>query len=487
MKKKFSVFFMVVAITIFNFMPIMCVNAEDTDSQIIRTTTTNYHTRVIGTLNITGTDTYSKNYDSGETYIDGNYTDVNVEAIINSYKDDMSSIADSYNRATYSISGGINDYYYDAHDEITQSGTCPTDLDGALSAYPDCTITINTVLDKYQTYKLTANATTKNIKEINVNLTAPIVGEKVTLTEDTSIVCLDPNGCWTADKTPTATSSDSITIDDTAWIMGTYPEYGDGYDNYFEGTFEKDKYYYAMISISAKDGYKLSNDLTIKVNGEAPAEVFAVYNNDSTHFIAKIKAKTVQKTYTISNDLATATFTFESGHNFNLYINDLLTMTPAQIESNYGLDEDTFNSALETVKNNIKQYGTLISLYDITIDDGNLGYSDALTLKLKLTDAMKKYNTLKLIYLDENDNLTVADVKDFVINSETADVDLDHLSVYALVGSNTQTTTDTTTTTNTTSNPQTGDNINLFIVLGTLSLIGLSGSLIYLKRRKENV
>ena len=91
----------------------MSVNAEDTDSQIIRTTTTNYHTRVIGTLNITGTDTYSKNYSSGETYLDGNYTDANVEAIINGYKDDMSSIAESYNRATYSISGGINDYYYD--------------------------------------------------------------------------------------------------------------------------------------------------------------------------------------------------------------------------------------------------------------------------------------------------------------------------------------------------------------------------------------
>ena len=100
---------------------------------------------------------------------------------------------------------------------------------------------------------------------------------------------------------------------------------------------------------------------------------------------------------------------------------------------------------------------------------------------------MKKYNTLKLIYLDENDNFKVADVKDLVVNSETADVDLDHLSVYALVGSNTQTTTDTTTTTNTTSNPQTGDNINLFVVLGTLSLIGLSSSLIYLKRRKENM
>ena len=402
------------------------VTTTSNEPQIIRNTTTNYHTRVMGTLNITGTDTYSKNYNSGEDYIDGNYTDVNVEAIINSYKDDMSSIADSYNRATYSVSGGINDYYYEAHDEITQSASCPTNLDNVnYNDYPDCTITINTVLDKYQTYKITGNATTKNIKNININLTAPTIGEKVTLTKDTNIVCLDPNGCWTADKTPTATSSDNITIDDTAWVMGTYLEYGDGYDNYFEGTFEKDKYYYAMISISTKDGYKLSNDLTIKVNGEAPAEVFAVYNNDNTYFIAKIKATT--PTYKVIEG-AGQTYTIEKD-----------TSAIFKINADYSLFEN----------------GGKVYVDDELVDSSNYTSKSGSTIITFTKDYMNSLSVgthnLKVVFNDDGSAETT-----FTIAEKTS------------------------------SNPQTGDNIMFYISMLGLSIIGLAGAGLYIRKRLFN-
>lgn len=192
------------------------------------------------------------------------------------------------------------------------------------------------------------------------------------------------------------------------------------------------------------------------------------------------------KEYTISNDIATAIFTFEKNHDFALNMIDLLSINPEDAEEIFGVDVETFNTTLETMKNSAKEYGDVLSIYNILIDDGNIGYTDSVKLKIKLTEAMKKYNTLKLLYLDDANNFKVADVKDLIINSTTADVDLDHLSVYALVGSNTETTTDTTTTTDTSSNPQTGDNIMLYISMLGLSVIGLAGTGFYVRKKRFN-
>ena len=186
--------------------------------------------------------------------------------------------------------------------------------------------------------------------------------------------------------------------------------------------------------------------------------------------------------YTISNDIATAIFTFEKNHDFALNMIDLLSINPEDAEEIFGVDVETFNTTLETMKNSAKEYGDVLSIYNILIDDGNIGYTDSVKLKIKLTEAMKKYNTLKLLYLDDANNFKVADVKDLIINSTTADVDLDHLSVYALVGSNTETTTDTSTT----SNPQTGDNVMFYISMLGLSVIGLAGAGLYIRKRRFN-
>ena len=188
-----------------------------------------------------------------------------------------------------------------------------------------------------------------------------------------------------------------------------------------------------------------------------------------------------EKEYIISNELATAIFSFNDGFNFSLNINDLLAMTSDEIESVYDVSADDFEMLLEIIKNNVKQYGDLISLYDITIDDGGLGYSDDLKLKLKLTETMQNYNTLKLIYLDENDNFNVSDIKNLTINSETADGDLDHLSVYALVGSNVEIPSET----NEINNPQTGDHILMWISLLLISTIGLFIGIITARKLKK--
>lgn len=139
-------------------------NVTASPESIIRTTTTNYHTRVRGTLNVTGTDTFTKNYSSGDNYQSGNYNDDNITAIINQYKDDMTAEAANY--TVPSFDEVVTDYYFKDHDEITQSGY---------------NIVINTVLDKYQTYTINAEATAKNIKEINITLEAPYARDEVEL------------------------------------------------------------------------------------------------------------------------------------------------------------------------------------------------------------------------------------------------------------------------------------------------------------------
>ena len=251
--------------------------------------------------------------------------------------------------------------------------------------------------------------------------------------------------------------------------------------------------------VSASDDleYAFTDEEKAQLIKDTPLEgidkVFLKFKNQPQNQPSK------EYTLTSANGLAKAIFTFNDGFNFELNIKDILTLTPAQIQSNYGMDEATFNSYLEIIKNNVKQYGTLIAVYDITIDDGGLGYSDELKLKINLTDAMKEFDTLKFIYLDENNNFVVGDVKDVLLTAETGDVDLDHLSVYALVGNKTETQTptqtpeekateNTTTTeekaTTSTNNPKTGDNVAIWISLMIVSMLGIAGTVKFVKKNK---
>ena len=63
-------------------------------------------------------------------------------------------------------------------------------------------------------------------------------------------------------------------------------------DESFYGTFEEGKDYYALIEFEAKEGYELTSTFPdgIKINGQAPDEVFAVYGGKFNMCVAKIKA-----------------------------------------------------------------------------------------------------------------------------------------------------------------------------------------------------
>ena len=163
----------------------------------------------------------------------------------------------------------------------------------------------------------------KYIEEINLTLEAPKVGTEVKMVEVT-----DENGTYTDQQNkPVFKAEDGAkyTLWESGWVLGTststdLPEGKNWYDT-FEGTIESDKYYYAIMAVSADSGYKFKDGLTIKVNGEKPAELFGIYNNTNTDFIVKIKS--VDETTTTTDDgkedeIETAT-TPSTGDNITIF------------------------------------------------------------------------------------------------------------------------------------------------------------------------
>ena len=84
---------------------------------------------------------------------------------------------------------------------------------------------------------------------------------------------------------------------------------------------------------------------------------------------------------------------------------------------------------------------------------------------------MKKYNSFKLFYVKED--FTVDAPITLTAKDGYLEGDLKHLSAYVLVG-------DITTV------PKTGDNIVVYLSLGIISILGLSLSMLLLKKKQFN-
>ena len=174
------------------------------------------------------------------------------------------------------------------------------------------------------------------------------------------------------------------------------------------------------------------------------------------------------------NKQATAIFYFVEGHEFEFNFNDVLQFDPAFVEENMGIPADMFNAILEAAKNNTEKYGTMLCLYSIEINGINntdFNYSDAVQIRIKMTPEMKKYDSFKLVYLDEENDFAVSEVVGFTtIEGDEIVFDLKHLSAYALVGEKTEA---TDSKTDEKANPKTGDSIIFDIVILVISIIGL--------------
>ena len=176
--------------------------------------------------------------------------------------------------------------------------------------------------------------------------------------------------------------------------------------------------------------------------------------------------------YTITDSSGNViSFTEEKEREFTLNIIDYLTFSLEDLE-NAGIPKDMFDSMMEMLVNAIKNYGTLLSVYEIEVrnDDGYSIHEGPFNIKIKMTDEMKKYNTFKIIYVDADNNFATESPITLTMDGDYLVGTLDHLSTYALTGSNTS----TSNNTNTTNNPQTGDNIYIWFGMLIISILGLS-------------
>ena len=193
-------------------------------------------------------------------------------------------------------------------------------------------------------------------------------------------------------------------------------------------------------------------------------------------------------------------FTSDEDKNLQLIVTDLESLTDEQLLAlNPMLDRETFNALLESLTEEAKRFGTVISFLDISVYEGQnvVDIDTEVNLKLAITDEMGDYKYYKLVYVDgdDNGNIFLGNAYDLSKQGNKLTGRLPHLSTYVLVGSNTSdsntssssssSSSATTKTSKTSKNPVTSDNIyTMFIVFG-VSLIGiLFGTFRYLKVRK---
>lgn len=142
-------------------------------------------------------------------------------------------------------------------------------------------------------------------------------------------------------------------------------------------------------------------------------------------------------------------------------------------------NKEEINKIAEKVKNiyskNSKvKNANLLALYEIDITDGNNIIpmnNGKFTISIAIDESLRKYDTYKVIYVNNNGVEETIDAK--LIDGKIV-FTTSHLSTYGIVGYNNVVV----------ENPNTLDNISLFIVLGSLSLVGVSLSVF--KLRKSN-
>lgn len=191
------------------------------------------------------------------------------------------------------------------------------------------------------------------------------------------------------------------------------------------------------------------------------------------------KQEKAEETYTADLDNIKLQFTDEEGHEFTVSIIDILSLSKEELAKI--TTEEEYNKTMEEINKNFKDEGKILGIYVIEVEDedGNPKTEGKFQIKIKLTDELKKYTSFKLINLNEEDN-TKGDSVKLTVDGDYLVGELPHLSVYVLVGEE-QTITEEETKTN----PGTSDKIKTSFIILTLSVVGIIGTTVYLKKQKN--
>ena len=164
---------------------------------------------------------------------------------------------------------------------------------------------------------------------------------------------------------------------------------------------------------------------------------------------------------------------------------DYLSFTKEEVMEKEGITSEMYDQIFGGVKSQAEKKGTFLFFLNIRVyenvepdpsdpdDDGIRDIHDGpFTVKIKMTDELKKYNSFKMYYVKD----------DFTLDSEAMEFNvsedgnyligtLKHLSPYVLVGKTVSAT-----------NPQTGDNIGLYVTMLVVSSIGLGATIVIAKK-----
>ena len=451
-KSKKIISFLIILVMMIAIMPLNATNAAITDVEEGATTNSKI------TLEKKETGTEEVSYDTNlEEYI-ANEKNAWINSLTSEpdYKDEWLSL--------YVSSNGIYKYPVALHTYFTGVTTSNSDtilVGDPIDLIDSGVVTYNYRLE-YKEITVTKAENPNEISNVNIKLEAPKVGDKVlpqgwTGTDTENII---DDGTMEPDKYPTATSStEGVKVDSAYWINGTYTERPDDWELLYFGTFKENTYYYAYIDISALEGKTLNSNLTIKVNGETPAEVFTVYNNENTHFVAKIKA--------VEKEVTPITYEFVEGANQTYTINEDDTAT-FRLNADYSLFENGgkvyIDDALVSSDNYISKSGSTIITFT----------------KDYMSSLSEGEHTLKVAF---NDNGT-ATTKFTIAKSNIQTTEETETTTAETATAETATAEEATTEAVKSDNPQTGDNIILFMGLFVIATLGTCIIIKYNKNSK---
>ena len=180
-------------------------------------------------------------------------------------------------------------------------------------------------------------------------------------------------------------------------------------------------------------------------------------------------------------------FMEEAGHTYHFEMIDYLAFSKEEVMEKEGITSEMYDQVFGGVKSQAEKKGTFLFFLNIRVyenvepdptdpeDDGIRDIHDGpFTVKIKITDELKKYKSFKMYYVKEDFTLDNEAIE-FKVSKDGNYIvgTLKHLSPYVLVGS----------TSSTGEVPQTGDNIGLYVTIFVLSLIGLGSSILVVKKR----
>ena len=203
--------------------------------------------------------------------------------------------------------------------------------------------------------------------------------------------------------------------------------------------------------------------------------------------ILKVDRKIVEYTIdSVTDSGDSISFLGKELETYTFHIRNLKDTTDEQIQEvvdlfnspdfTFDILKEQLNKYIEYGKNAANGKGDLLKLYEMYLYNNGKEIHEVeggFKLKIKMTDDMNEYDSYKLVYIAEDG--TIEDAIELVKNEEYLEGTLSHLSMYALVGSKTETTT---------TNPTTGDNIIMTISIFAIAILGAYTTLKLNKNRK---